>query len=64
MPKDSIGEIPAFLADILTSREEGSRGDKEWFTRLKPYFERKFGPDWQEKDKAFWDSFGALKSKE
>ncbi len=63
VPKDSIGEIPAFLADILTSREEGSRGDKEWFTRLKPYFESKFGPDWQEKDKAFWDSFGALKSK-
>jgi DNA-binding response OmpR family regulator len=63
VPKDSIGEIPAFLVDILTSREEGSRGDKEWLTRLKPFFDSRFGPDWQEKDKAFWDDFAALKSK-
>jgi DNA-binding response OmpR family regulator len=64
VPKERINEIPAFLADILTSRAEGSRGDKEWVTRLTPYFDRKFGPDWQEKDKAFWDGFfGAPKSK-
>lgn len=63
VPKARIGEIPAFLADILTSREEGSRGATEWFTRLKPYFDGKFGPGWQERDKAFWDGFRALRPK-
>ncbi len=63
VPKDRIEEIPACLAGILTCREAESRKDKEWFTRLKPYFEGKFGSDWQEKDKAFWDGFGASKSK-
>lgn len=64
VPKERINEIPASLAEILTSREDGRQGDKEWVTRLKPYFDRKFGPDWQEKDKAFWDGFfGVPKSK-
>lgn len=64
VPKEKIAEIPVFLADILTSREEGIRRDEKWYTRLKPYFDRKFGSDWQEKYKAFWNGFNAPKPEE
>lgn len=63
VPKEKISEIPVFLADILRSREEGNLREEKWLTRLKPYFDRKFGPDWQEKYKAFWNGFGSSKPK-
>jgi DNA-binding NtrC family response regulator len=63
VPKERMYEIPSLLAEILTPRKKGDPGDVEWVTRLKPYFDGKFGPDWQEKHKAFWNGFGDSKSK-
>ncbi len=55
VPKDKIREVPEFLATIIKESQEGRTG--EWFKKLKPYFDKKFGPGWQEKDAEFWKEF-------
>lgn len=55
VPKDKIRDVPEFLAQIIKEKQEGRKGD--WFKKLKPYFDKRFGPDWQEKDKEFWRQF-------
>jgi len=58
VPKDKISDITIYIEDILKSREKG-KPDKsaKWFERLEPYFDKKFGQDWKEKDREFWDVF-------
>ena len=57
IPKDKISEITVYIADILKSREkEGERGT-DWFEKLEPYFDKKFGEGWKEKDREFWDVY-------
>ncbi|MBN1105770.1 MAG: response regulator [Deltaproteobacteria bacterium] len=57
VPKDEITRIVNFLADILEAREKGKSLWWRWMDRLENYYERKFGPDWQEGDKEFWKRF-------
>lgn len=49
VPKDEITNITTFLNDILEAKEKGKSLWWRWFDRLADYFDRKFGPDWQEK---------------
>jgi len=56
IPKDKIADIGTYLVDIIIEAEEETRESK-WFQRLKPFFDKKFGPDWREKDREFWDQF-------
>jgi DNA-binding NtrC family response regulator len=56
IPKDKIADIGTYLLDIIKEAEEETRESK-WFQRLKPFFDKKFGPDWREKDREFWDQF-------
>jgi DNA-binding NtrC family response regulator len=57
LPKDEMGNITVYLNDILEARETGEHSWWRWLDRLGAYYERKFGPDWQNKDKEFWDRF-------
>jgi len=56
IPKDKIADIASYLIDIIKEVEEETRESK-WFQRLKPFFDKKFGPDWRDKDREFWDEF-------
>jgi DNA-binding NtrC family response regulator len=58
VPKDKISDIPLYIRDILEVREKGGteRGAK-WFERLEPYFDKKFGEGWKQKDREFWSVF-------
>ncbi len=49
VPKEEISRIALFLSDILEAREKGKSFWWRWYDRLADYFEKKFGPDWQEK---------------
>lgn len=49
VPKEKMADIAAFLRDILKAREKGKHLWWRWLDRLADYFEKKFGPDWQEK---------------
>ncbi|MCJ7684293.1 MAG: response regulator [Desulfobacteraceae bacterium] len=57
IPKDKISEIAVYIADILKSRAKGNQRGTDWFEKLEPYFDKKFGEGWKEKDREFWDVY-------
>jgi DNA-binding NtrC family response regulator len=57
VPKDEITRIATFMEDILEAREKGKSLWWRWMDRLEKYYVQKFGPDWKEGDKEFWDRF-------
>jgi len=57
LPKDKMVDIPDYLAELIGSKQKGIKRSGNWFERLKPFFDEKFGPNWREKDKEFWDDF-------
>ncbi|MCD6307089.1 MAG: response regulator [Deltaproteobacteria bacterium] len=58
IPKDKIADIPLYIRDILEVREKGdSEQHARWFERLEPYFDKKFGKGWKDKDREFWEVF-------
>ena len=57
IPKDKIAEISTYLADILEAKEKGEKAWWRWYDRLGSFFEKRFGSDWKEDDKEFWDKF-------
>jgi len=52
LPKEKLGEIVPFLEDVL--RYENMPGWKRLFEKLGSFFNKRFGPNWQEKDSTFW----------
>ena len=51
LPKEKIPELRSFLEDVVIGG-----GKPVWhklFDKLGSYFEKRFGPDWQERDKFF-----------
>ena len=57
VPKDEMANIKVYLNDILEAEREGKSPWSRWFMRFGTFYEKRFGPDWQEKDKSFWDKF-------
>jgi DNA-binding NtrC family response regulator len=59
VPKDQITHITTFLNDILEAKEKGKHFWWRWWDRLtEAYWEKKFGPEWKDRDKEFWKQFG------
>ena len=56
VPKDEITNIGTFLNDVLEAKEKGKHSWSRWLERLGNYFARKFGSDWQDHDKGFWEN--------
>ena len=59
IPKEEMTNITTFLNDILEAKEKGKNFWWRWFDRFASYYDRKFGPDWQDHDKKFWTRFGS-----
>ena len=57
LPKESLVEIDALLAEILRSEEEGNPPWKLLFKKLGDFFDKRFGADWKEKNPTFWAKF-------
>jgi hypothetical protein len=57
IPKDEMPKIETFLNDILEAKGKGTSSWWRWLDRLGSYYEKKFGSDWQDKDKDFWRNF-------
>lgn len=45
IPKEKMSEIDIFLADLLKA-QQGDEKPYKWFSRLKSFFEWKFGKEW------------------
>jgi hypothetical protein len=57
LPKEEMANIATFLEEILEAKEEGKHFWWRWLDRWGNYYDRKFGEDWKDKDKEFWDKF-------
>ena len=56
VPKDEIGKVDIFLADILQAIDEKKNIFVKWYERLSGFCDRRFGPNWKDDDPEFWDS--------
>ncbi len=59
IPKDKMADIRIYLNDILEAKEKGEHFWWRWVDRLGSFYDKKFGPEWKEKDKEFWEDFPA-----
>ena len=57
LPKEEMSNIEQHLIDVLEAQAKGKNTWVRWFDRFASFYERKFGPDWQEHDKDYWDKF-------
>jgi len=55
--KEKMVNIASYLNDILESKKQGGNPWKKWYSKLSFYFEDKFGPDWKDAQKEFWEKF-------
>lgn len=62
LPKEKLPELRDFLEDII---QNGGRPSwVKFFDKLGAYFNRRFGPEWKEKDKFFKDFEESLRESE
>jgi DNA-binding NtrC family response regulator len=57
LPKEEMANISTFLEEILEAKEKGKHFWWRWLDRWGGYYDKKFGEDWKDKDKDFWDKF-------
>jgi DNA-binding NtrC family response regulator len=57
IPKEEMQNIRTYLEDVLEAREKGKSLWWRWLDRFGAYYDRKFGPDWQEDNRDFWEKF-------
>jgi len=55
VPKDRIGQIATYIADVVEAKEKNKSPWIRWFERLADTFDVLFtGPNWRENEKEFW----------
>ena len=59
LPKENISSIRVYLEDVLLN--EGKPVWRKLFDRLGEVFDRRFGPDWKEKDRFFQEFEDSLR---
>jgi len=57
LPKEEMVNIASFLNDVLEAKEQGKSTWGRWYDKLGSFFEKKFGEDWQNDEKEFWEKF-------
>jgi DNA-binding NtrC family response regulator len=57
VPKDKIGDIETLLSDILEAKKKGKSTWMPFMGWAEAYYNAKFGPKWEDRDKEFWKKF-------
>jgi len=57
IPKEEMSNLEVYLKDILVAIENDKSPWGNWLEKFTSFFDRKFGPGWQEKDKGSWGDF-------
>ena len=61
IPKDEMVNIESYLADVIPAdKVDAAPKEINWWKRLAPVFDKKFGPDWKTKNKEFLKEFNFL----
>ena len=55
VPKEEIKNIATYLVDVLEAKEKGKSFWWRWFDRFAKFYDRRFGPDWQVRDRDIWE---------
>jgi DNA-binding NtrC family response regulator len=56
VPKDEINKIDIFLADVIEARDQKKNVFVKWYERLSGFCDNRFGPNWKDEDREFWDN--------
>ncbi|MBU0734689.1 MAG: response regulator [Proteobacteria bacterium] len=56
VPKEEMANIVTYLNDLLEAKEQGQSFWWRWMERFSDFYDRKFGLDWKDQDKDFWES--------
>jgi DNA-binding NtrC family response regulator len=57
LPKDQMADIDDYLVEILQASKKRTGRSRKWLDRLRPVFDRKFGPNWKAEHKEFWAEY-------
>jgi CheY-like chemotaxis protein len=57
LPKDQMVDIGDYLAEIIQAGEKSAGHSRKWLDRLMPVFNKKFGADWKDQHKTFWEEY-------
>ena len=57
IPKEKMAGIETYLNDILEAQAKGKHFWSQWLERFNPYYEKRFGADWPDHNRDFWDNF-------
>jgi CheY-like chemotaxis protein len=57
LPKEEMAKIAEFLEEVLEAKEKGKHLWWRWLDRWGAFYDNKFGPDWKDEDKEFWEKF-------
>lgn len=57
LPKEKLADLHRFVNELMEAIESGKEPWKILFDELASYFDEKFGPEWQNENRAFWDEF-------
>ncbi len=57
VPKEEMSHIATFLQDVLETEKAPKNRISRWFERLGSFYDKKYGPDWQKRDKEFWEKY-------
>jgi DNA-binding response OmpR family regulator len=57
LPKESLIDLDDLLNALLGAYHRGEPPWKLLFEKLGDYFDKRFGPEWKEKDRDFWSQF-------
>jgi hypothetical protein len=49
---------------VLQASEKGARKSRNWFDRIKPYFDKKFGSDWKDNHSEFLKGLNLIPTRE
>jgi CheY-like chemotaxis protein len=60
LPKEKMADLDHLLDNLMAAVETGKEPWGILFDELAGYFDRKFGPDWKENNKEFWENFRRL----
>ena len=57
LPKEKLTDLPIFLREVLEDKAKGRHFWSRWLDKWGAFYDDKFGPDWQNEEKEFWEKF-------
>jgi CheY-like chemotaxis protein len=57
LPKEEMANIAEFLEEVLEAKEKGKHFWWRWLDRWGAFYDKKFGADWKDEHKEFWEKF-------